>query len=403
MRPEAAKRRLASVLRERGVLDPADAVDIALDVCETLATLHAQGVVHGDLAPEGILVPWPRAAMMGTAEILGVAPRDDIALSSFFCDAPRGHANREYAAPEQRELTATVETRADIWAVGALLHRMLAGAPPTARRRLSAHDVPSGLAHVIETCLATDPSDRPQNIDDVAGRIASFSSAPPVRYARLAQRARSAVTEPQARAALLVLDRLEQAAVDRELKACRPPTPSSDEGVAFPAPLSSFASAPFAGSVSPSIAPVLLSVPPTAPRVRTTHRGYRHLPLLAYAAALALCTVLGFQFARARSASTAAPETAPETPRPPALTVLPTALAARPETKSSPGVVDPAPETAAPTLVTTPSSLPDVSVPPRRLHATPATAKTSPRAAVEERVTESRRTEDLVFQDSARH
>lgn len=437
MSRDVPKRRLGSILRERGVLAVEEAVDIAFDICEALANLHAQGMVHGGLVPECILVPWPRAAMTGTVEIFAVAGHDETrGLSALTFDAPRGNVDRAFAAPEQRTATATIDPRADIWAVGALLHRMLVGSTPAGARWPEGHDVPSGLAHAIEACLAPRPDDRPATIDDVAGRIASFSSAPAHCYCRLAERRalsvvpRAAVTEPKARDALGALDRLDQAAIDRELAVGRPRAPSvavvaaaavaprttihppesieveslpplwtlgdeiSEESVIYePGP---------SGSALPSVVPVQLSIPPaTASPGRERPYLGRHA-LVAYAVALMLSAVVGFHFSRTQPTSTGA--SASEAAPPKALSALPPlpALQPVPAVEQVTRAVAVAPATPAPAVATTPRNLPDATPPPRQLRGVRATLKASPRPQAEEREAEPPRAEDAVLQDWAR-
>lgn len=430
------KRRLGSIVRESGVLAVAEAVDIAFDICEALASLHAQGMVHGALVPECILVPWPRATMTGTVEIFAVAGRDETrGLSALTFDAPRGSVDRAFAAPEQRAGTATVDPRADIWAVGALLHRMLVGATPAGARWPEGHDVPSGLAHTIEACLAPRPDDRPAAIDDVAARIASFSSEPAHCYSRLAERralavvARGAVTDPRAREALVALDRLDQAAIDREFAGGRPRAPSiavvaaaavatprttihppkslevkslpplwtlgdeiSEESLIYePGP---------SGSALPSVVPVQLSIPPATPGALRERPYLGRHALLAYAAALTLSAVVGFHISRTQRPSKSTSAAAP----PPALSALPQ----RPALQPVPAAEEPMPpvalaaEAPAPAVATTPRNLPDAMPPPRQLRGVRATLRASPRPQVEERETEPPRAEDAVMQDWAR-
>lgn len=426
------KRRLGSILRERGVLAVAEAVDIAFDVCDALSNVHAQGMVHGGLVPECILVPWPRAAMTGTVEIFAVARRDETrGLAALTFDAPRGNVDRAFAAPEQRAATVAIDPRADIWAVGALLHRMLVGLTPAGARWPEGHDVPSGLAHAVEACLAPRPDERPATIEDLAARIASFSSAPAQCYSRLAERRalsvvpRGSVTDPRAIEALGALNRLDQAAIDREVAVVRPRAPSvavvaavrprttihptrsieveslpplwtlgdeiSEESVVYePGP---------SGSAFPSVVPVQLSIPPSTPGALRERPYLGRRALLAYAAALTLSAVVGFHSSRTQSTSASA-----ATP-PQALSALPPLPAPppAPEAEKPPArVVAVVPETPAPAIATTPRNLPDAAPPPRQLRAVRATLKASPRPQAEEREAEPPRAEDAVLQDWAR-
>src|SRR5262249_30722810 len=117
------KRSLASLLRDHGPLSVMDAVDVVLDVCDELSNAHANGVVHGDLGPHRVRTVWPR--MPGQSVDIFALGEDDSAAFAF-----RTSSVALLVAPEQRDGRA-VDARADVWAVGALLHWLIAALPPT--------------------------------------------------------------------------------------------------------------------------------------------------------------------------------------------------------------------------------------------------------------------------------
>lgn len=210
------KRSLASILRDHGPLSVSDAVDIALDVCDELANVHANGVVHGDLGVHRVRLAWPRASDHGVD--IFVLGEDDSAASSF-----RASAVGALVAPEQRD-GRKVDLRADVWAVGALLHWMLAGVAPGIESVAGALGrAPSTLIVTIEACLADDPDKRPQSVDEIAEVIGSFASSPPDRFEQLARRRSVLASATRPRSSLSdvdrVLHRLDEAAIEREVAA----------------------------------------------------------------------------------------------------------------------------------------------------------------------------------------
>ena len=74
------KRSLASILRDHGPIPVTDAVDIALDVCDELASAHANGIVHGDLGMHRVRTHWPRIRGQ-RVDIFSLGENDSAAFS----------------------------------------------------------------------------------------------------------------------------------------------------------------------------------------------------------------------------------------------------------------------------------------------------------------------------------
>lgn len=167
---------LADVLRG-GTLPHRRAVEIALEVCDSLAIAHGfrttiegksfSGIVHGDIKPKNI-----RIEPGGGVRILdfGIAK----ALSLTRKQTRNVFASVAYASPERLE-AGVVNEQADLWALGVILYEMVSGRQPfraetTQRlegRILSGEHLaplpegcPEGLARVIRKALAPDPADR---------------------------------------------------------------------------------------------------------------------------------------------------------------------------------------------------------------------------------------------------
>src|SRR5690606_6777340 len=98
------------------------ALEIVRQVSTGLSCAHAAGLVHRDVKP-GHMMLLPD----GTAKELqfGLVKHQDSSLTK----AQTALGTIGYIAPEQirRE---RVDARADLWAVGVMLHEMLTGSPP---------------------------------------------------------------------------------------------------------------------------------------------------------------------------------------------------------------------------------------------------------------------------------
>lgn len=150
-----------------------------LRVCEALAETHASGAIHGALCPRK----------------LAIATRDDGSLALHVLDAAESLAEATadadvwpYLAPEQLRGEARINARADLWAVGAILHELLSGERPFSAATpaelaalIESHhatpvsklrrDVPPGMDTLILYCLEKSPDGRPPSIGHVASAL----------------------------------------------------------------------------------------------------------------------------------------------------------------------------------------------------------------------------------------
>jgi hypothetical protein len=163
-------RSLAETLRSGTAIDPVRAAIIALEICEQLAKFHSWGpaVVHGDIKPANV----------------HLGPNDTVRLLDFGiaktlragADAT-GHdfGSPGYCSPE-RLIRSQVNPLSDLWAVGATLYEMLAGAPP-----YQAEDT-----RKLETLIRSRrppralPARCPRALRDIVSK--SLAPAPEARY-----------------------------------------------------------------------------------------------------------------------------------------------------------------------------------------------------------------------------
>jgi len=116
---------LTKRIRQASPLPEAEAVRIAIAICDTLDYLHRKGVVHRDLKPENVML-----CNDGTIRLMdfGIAKSQDsrrLTFGSF--SAPMG--TPDYIAPEQVQ-GKRGDSRTDIYALGAMLYEMTTGVPP---------------------------------------------------------------------------------------------------------------------------------------------------------------------------------------------------------------------------------------------------------------------------------
>lgn len=115
-----------TIIRKETVIDPLVALLVLQDVCFALRFAHSKGVVHRDMKPGNILVS--KRAEVKLADF-GIASdeedkTDAITKTGVTLGTPA------YMPPEQFENSATVDQRADIYALGVMLYEMVTGSKP---------------------------------------------------------------------------------------------------------------------------------------------------------------------------------------------------------------------------------------------------------------------------------
>lgn len=186
---------LAQVVAARGRLTDGEVVTVLSPVAAALGSLHAQGIVHGDVAPGNVLFDAsgrPALADLGLARIVG--ERSDEAWGT-----------EGFVAPEV--VTGSAPTPAsDVYAVGALAWlAVTGGAPGPSYLRPSAATltgVDPAVAAIMDRCLAADPGARPDAVE-AANALYAAAPAEPLRLpgeadavASLTRRIRAAAAEP---------------------------------------------------------------------------------------------------------------------------------------------------------------------------------------------------------------
>jgi hypothetical protein len=150
---------LAQLLGRDGPLLWDRAQGIVLQIAAGLGAVHRWGVVHGDLAPENVLL------------VARAGRRDFVKLLDFGVARVAGASPSEYAAPE-----GDGDRRADVYGLGCLAFQMVTGrapfpvrdgesAPPAPSALRPAGTLPADLDGVILRALEKDPEKRWADMD----------------------------------------------------------------------------------------------------------------------------------------------------------------------------------------------------------------------------------------------
>jgi hypothetical protein len=163
-----------------GPLPVGAALRYSADTARGLAVLHQVGVIHRDVNPGNVLL---RSAPDGTERVL-VADLGLAKAAAHGSGFTLAAGTPGYMAPEQaRPGDAPLDARADVYALGAMLHHLLTGVPPKQDEPLPPvrslrPEVPPAVEAVVARALAIQPEDRYPSAGALADALDAAASGP---------------------------------------------------------------------------------------------------------------------------------------------------------------------------------------------------------------------------------
>jgi eukaryotic-like serine/threonine-protein kinase len=179
-------RTLEDELQRVGPFSPERTAAIGAGIAAGLAAAHENGVIHRDVKPSNIFLTSTDEPKVGDFGIARFEVGDKTAtLTGAVFGSPA------YVSPEQVN-GGKVGPRADLYALGCVLYRMLAGRPPfegdpVALTYQHVHEqppavdtdrVPPDLAALIAALLEKDPGARPRTAEEVRTALSAFVAQP---------------------------------------------------------------------------------------------------------------------------------------------------------------------------------------------------------------------------------
>jgi serine/threonine protein kinase len=186
---------LQEVLQRQGPLPVAVACDYVRQAAVGLQHAHEHGLVHRDVKPANLLVD-----ASGTVKVL------DLGLARFTPDGQESVTRQfdenlvmgtaDYLAPEQAVSLHNVDSRADVYSLGATFYALLSGEPPfhqgTITQKLLWHqmrdppplrdrrpDVPDEVAALVAAMMAKSTQERVQTASEVAALVGPWCAGGP--------------------------------------------------------------------------------------------------------------------------------------------------------------------------------------------------------------------------------
>ncbi len=184
---------LASLLERQGRVPIARAADLIVQACRGVAAAHAADIVHRDLKPSNLFVS-RRDDGTDLVKVLdfGVAKLQALEDQSAVTRTGAMLGTAAYMAPEQARGDRTVDARADVYALGAILYELLSlkrPHPGDSQNAILHHiasqaavpiasvqpDVPPEMTQLLERALASDPGVRPLSVEALGRTLTPFA------------------------------------------------------------------------------------------------------------------------------------------------------------------------------------------------------------------------------------
>lgn len=197
---------LSVLSKHRHAIPTEEACEYVIQACEALAEAHSLGIIHRDIKLANLFVTrGPAGTPLVKVLDFGISKTNpfgesehDMTRTASMLGSPR------FMSPEQMRDPRAVDARSDIWSLGVVLYRLIAGHPPfeaeTLGRLLTMvmheqeppissvrRDIPPGFDEVLARCLQKDPAMRFANVAELAYALVPFA-VEPVRAHAVADR-----------------------------------------------------------------------------------------------------------------------------------------------------------------------------------------------------------------------
>jgi serine/threonine-protein kinase len=181
---------LDQLVHDLGPISPARTVYLLRQACRSLAEAHAAGLVHRDVKPANVFVcryglddDFVKVLDFGLVKAVAGEPGTELTATGMLTGTP------SFMSPEIALGKREVDGRSDLYSLGCVGYWLLTGetvfgrgtpmevihdhakTPPPRLSTKASQPVPVGLEDVLMSCLAKDPSDRPDSALELDRRL----------------------------------------------------------------------------------------------------------------------------------------------------------------------------------------------------------------------------------------
>jgi serine/threonine protein kinase len=189
---------LAQLITLEGAIPAARAGHLLIQVCRSLREAHQLGMVHRDIKPANIML-CERGGDADVVKVLdfGLVKNVETPVDSNITAAGILSGTPQYISPERLTDPGCLDIRSDIYSIGAVGYKLLTGVnvfskrsaidvfravleetpnPPSQR---TDNPIPPAFDQLILDCLAKDPADRPQRVDEILDMLTPLQQSAP--------------------------------------------------------------------------------------------------------------------------------------------------------------------------------------------------------------------------------
>ena len=197
---------LRSVLHERKILPPEEAVDIAQQVCRALEAAHSVGIIHRDLKPQNVMMDRSGRVVVMDFGLARTLAGDGMTQTGAML------GTMEYMSPEQA-LGKNLDQRSDIFALGLILYELLAGERPFVAESALASlikrtqesavpvldrnaEIPGMLGLIVDRCLERNLDTRYQTVAEILSDLTNWKDATPAGKSKVKDKSQAGGVPP---------------------------------------------------------------------------------------------------------------------------------------------------------------------------------------------------------------